>query len=382
MEDTQANILEVVAKELTQRQQKKRSSVRQSIEDTQANILQVISQELSKTQEASDSRESIDDTQANILAVVSKELADRQRTHNTIARVSVGNVPAEGFFDEEEDDFDIESSEAEDITRNHTVVLEPKLLEAIQETLRSPADERRAEEQESCWFDEGEEELGNQGYLESDSHFLNDDEDQYEEEDCDDTIVRLSKFIELPAWSEAFRQSLTPMRETLQRRFSEVSMENSASESSQDTLAGEETRMMLALSQDPSFREMMVKNQQELLKQAECPNGADDDEEEEEEDFSSLTVSQLRARCKQLGLSTGGKKANLVMRLEGHREAERAFAHEHTPAEDGECVYEEDTVPGQGMALQDVLQQLASASPSTLAASGVAATLRELLTRI
>jgi len=316
--------------------------------------------------------------------VVAQELA---KAH----RASVGDVPPADFvrFDDGEyDDEEEESENSGDVTQGHTQILGPRLLEAIQETLRSPGQSRRAsaatEHDSVCW-EEGEEE-GQEGFLESDSRFLVEDEDEYEEEDCEDTIVRLSKFIELPAWSEAFRQSLTPLRDTIQRRFSEAAEDQENSECMEDTLAGEETRMMLALSQDPSFRSLMVKNQQELLAErdeyAETVSGKVEENNEWNEDFTKLTVAQLRARCKSLCLSTSGKKAALVERLQVHIAADRALAQSE------EDFYEEDEEPianvaEQIEALQLLLQQIAAGTaPGDITATDVAATLRSLLARI
>ena len=46
----------------------------------------------------------------------------------------------------------------------------------------------------------------------------------------------------------------------------------------------------------------------------------EEDEEDSVEDLSSLSVAQLKERCKAAGLPVGGKKADLIARLSTEEE--------------------------------------------------------------
>ena len=91
----------------------------------------------------------------------------------------------------------------------------------------------------------------------------------------------------------------------------------------------------------------------EKEKEEEQEQEQEEEEEEEEEDLSSLRVSDLKERLEQLGLATGGKKAELIERLVSATTS--ASAEEQEEAEEEE---EEDLSALRAVDLKDRLQEL------------------------
>jgi hypothetical protein len=74
--------------------------------------------------------------------------------------------------------------------------------------------------------------------------------------------------------------------------------------------------------EDEDAEEELLEEETEEIDAGSDDDSEDEDSEEEDVDYSDLSVSELREELKERGLSSEGKKDDLISRLESHDEVE------------------------------------------------------------